>query len=87
MDVVELIDNVKNGDNVAAKKQIAAREEALLKLEKKFENEAKKAKRFNETSKDNIDELKALLPNAKQKLATATKARKKLVEEILSLIK
>ena len=33
-----------------AKKQIAAREEALLKLEKKFENEAKKAKRFNETS-------------------------------------
>ena len=59
----------------------------MEKLEKKFANEAKKAKRFNETSKDNIDELKALLQSAKEKLKTATKSRKKLVEDILSLIK
>ena len=74
-------------DEKIAEKQVAAREEALEKLEKKFANEAKKAKRFTETSKDNIDELKALLPSAKEKLKIATKSRKKLVEDILSLIK
>ena len=74
-------------DEKIARKQVAARQEALEKLEKKFAEEEKKAKRFNETSKDNIDELKALLPGAKEKLSAATKSRKALVEKILSLVK
>jgi len=73
-------------DDKIAKKQVAARKDALAKLEKKFVDEAKKAKRFKETSSQNVDELKALIPGAKEKLIKATKERKSIVSDILTLI-
>ena len=73
-------------DEKVAQKQVNAREEAMKKLEKKFAEEEKKAKRFKETSTQNVDELKALLPGAKKKLQDATEKRKSLVNSILELI-
>ena len=68
------------------KKQVSAREDAMKKLENKFAEEEKKAKRFKETSTQNVDELKALLPGAKKKLQSATEKRKALVNDIVKIV-
>ena len=47
----------------------SSQERSARQVGKKVSRGRKKAKRFNETSKDNIDELKALLPGAKEKLS------------------
>lgn len=84
-----LMYNVKYGekalskyDKKAAAKQVQARTDSLLQLEKDIEESRRKEKRFQETSDANVDELEALKKGAKQKLINARQERKDLCEKM-----
>eukprot|EP00946_MAST-07B_sp_MAST-7B-sp1_P004359 g4359.t1 len=84
-----LMYNVKYGEKALAKfdkkavaKQIKAREDSLKRLEQDIEESRQKEKRFQETSTNNVDELKDLKKDAQKKLVGARNERKKLTGDI-----